>query len=69
MKKQVATLELLINDEKVGEYTTPQTELRIDGYLSSGGNTVQLRPIVGQNVKGGAEIQASGMLFVEPVKF
>jgi hypothetical protein len=63
------TLELFVNAEKVGEYATPQTELRIDGYLHKGANTVQLQPIEGQNVKGSAEIQSAGLLFVEPVKF
>jgi hypothetical protein len=63
------TLELFINGEKIGEYATPQTELRIDGYLHKGTNTVQLQPIEGQNVKGSAEIQSSGLLFVEPIKF
>jgi hypothetical protein len=63
------TLELLVNDEKVGEYTTGQTEIRIDGYLNSGNNTVKLQPIVGANKKGGATIWATGMLFIEPTHF
>ena len=63
------TLELLVNDEKVGEYATGQTEIRIDGYLNSGNNTVKLQPIVGANKKGGATIWATGILFFEPRKF
>jgi hypothetical protein len=63
------TLELLVNGEKIGEYTTPQSEIRIDGYLNTGNNVVELQPIVGQNKKGGANISSSGLLFVEPQKF
>ena len=63
------TLELLVNDEKVGEYSTAQTEIRIDGFMNTGNNTAALQPIVGENKKGGADIKANGVLFVEPVKF
>jgi hypothetical protein len=63
------TLELLVNDEKIGEYNTAQTEIRIDGYMNSGNNTIALQPIVGQNKKGSAKISGNGLLFVEPRKF
>jgi hypothetical protein len=64
-------MELLVNGESVGIYATaPQTEIRIDGWLNTGNNTVLLQPKVGENnKKGGATMVASGLLFVEPVKF
>ena len=64
-------MELLVNGESVGTYATaPQTEIRIDGWLNSGNNTIELQPKVGENnKKGGATLVASGLLFVEPVKF
>ena len=64
-----STMELLVNDEKVGQYTTAQTEIRIDGYLGSGSNTIKIQPIVGVNTKGGATIWGSGTLFMEPRQF
>ena len=63
-------LELLINEEKVGEYSGDQTEIRIDGFLSLGTNTVEIQPIAAEtSKKGGATIWCSGILFIEPKKF
>jgi hypothetical protein len=64
-------MELLVNGESVGIYATaPQTEIRIDGWLETGNNTVLLQPKVGENnKKGGATLSASGLLFVEPLRF
>jgi hypothetical protein len=65
------TLELLVNSEVVASsYVGDQTNIRIDGYLSSGNNTVEIRPIVGENgKKGSCTILASGTLFLEAKKF
>jgi hypothetical protein len=64
-------MELKINGESIGIYTTsPQTEIRIDGWLNSGSNTIELQPEIGENnKKGGATLVASGLLFVEPTRF
>lgn len=63
-------LELLVNSEKVNEYSGDQTEIRIDGYLTTGANTVEIQPIASElGKKGGATIWGSGILFYEPKKF
>jgi hypothetical protein len=63
-------LELLINGEKIGEYEGAQTEIRIDGYITSGNNSVEIQPIESEtNKKGSATIKASGILFIEPKRF
>jgi hypothetical protein len=63
-------LELLINSEKVGEYSGAQTEIRVDGYLTSGTNTIEIQPIPTEtSKKGSATISGSGILFIEPKKF
>ena len=53
----------------MGEYATPQTEVRIDGYMSNGNNVISLQPIVGMNKKGGAVLSSTGTLFIEPKRF
>jgi hypothetical protein len=63
-------LELVVNGEIVGEYSGDQTEIRIDGYLTSGSQTIEIQPIASEvGKKGGASIWASGVLFVEPKQF
>jgi hypothetical protein len=63
----VTTLELLVNSEVVASnYVGDQTDIRIDGYLSTGNNTVEIRPIVGENAKkGSCTILATGIFFIE----
>jgi len=65
------TLELLVNSEVVASsYVGDQTDIRIDGFLSTGNNTVEIRPIVGENgKKGRCTIVSSAILFVEAKKF
>jgi hypothetical protein len=65
------TLQLLINSEVVASsYVGDQTDIRIDGYLSTGNNTVEIRPIVGENTKkGSCTILAAGIFFIEAKKF
>jgi hypothetical protein len=63
-------MELIVNGEKVGEYATAQNEIRIDGYLNTGSNTIELQPIVTEiDKKGGATIKSTAILFYEPRKF
>jgi hypothetical protein len=64
------TLELLVNSEVVASnYVGAQTDIRIDGYLSTGNNTVEIRPIVGENgKKGSCTVLATGVFFVEAKK-
>jgi hypothetical protein len=64
-------LELLVDGEKVGEYSGNQTEIRIDGYLSKGASsTIEIQPVSAEtSKKGGATIWASGILFIEPKRF
>jgi hypothetical protein len=65
------TLELLVNSEVVASsYVGDQTDVRIDGYLSTGNNTVEIRPIVGENgKKGSCTIVSSAIVFIEAKKF
>ena len=65
------TLELLVNSEVVASnYVGDQTDIRIDGYLSTGNNTVEIRPVVGENAKkGSCTTLASGIFFIEAKKF
>jgi hypothetical protein len=63
-------LELLINSEILGQYSGDQKEVRIDGYLTTGTNTIEIQPITSElNKKGSATIWGSGILFIEPKKF
>jgi hypothetical protein len=64
------TLELLVNSEVVASsYVGDQTDIRIDGYLSTGNNTVEIRPIVGENAKkGSCTTLATGIFFIEAKK-
>jgi hypothetical protein len=63
-------LELLINNNVIDEYSGDQTEIRVDGYLSSGTNTIEIQPVAAETgKKGSATISASGILFIEPKKF
>lgn len=64
------TLELLVNEEKVGEYDGPQTDIRIDGYLTTGSNTIEIQPIEAEvGKKGSATITGNGIMFIEPKRF
>jgi hypothetical protein len=64
------TLELLVNEEKVGEYDGPQTDIRIDGYLTTGNNTIKIQPIEAEvGKKGSATITGNGIMFIEPKRF
>ena len=65
------TLELLVNSEVVASsYVGDQTDIRIDGYLSTGNNTVEILPIVGENgKKGSCTVLGAGIFFIEAKKF
>jgi len=64
-------MELIVNGETVGsDYEGDQTDIRIDGFMQTGTNTIELQPISTEtDKKGGATIKADGLLFIEPKKF
>ena len=60
------TLELYINDVLVANnYVGDQENINITGWVSKGTNTVKLQPIVGDNVKGRAEMVGIAHVFIE----
>ena len=61
-------LELLINDEKVGEYVGAQSGINITGWISTGHNSVELQPISTDIVKGRAKLSAIATVFLENLK-
>jgi hypothetical protein len=64
-------MELIVNGETVGSnYEGAQTDIRIDGYMQTGTNTVEIQPIATEvDKKGGATMKGDGILFIEPKKF
>jgi hypothetical protein len=65
------TLELLINSEVVASsYVGDQTDINVTGFCGSGNNTVEIRPIVGENgKKGSCTSVSSAIVFIEAKKF
>ena len=61
-------LELLINDEKVGDFVGSQTGINITGWVTTGNNSVELQPKISDNVKGHASVSAIATVFLETLK-
>lgn len=63
------TLELYVNDVLVANnYVGNQENINITGWITTGYNTIKLQPIVGDNVKGRAEISSLNTVFLENLK-
>ena len=63
------TLELYVGDELVGDtYVGDQSGINITGWITKGHNSITLKPIVGDNVKGRAKMSATCTVFLENLK-
>jgi hypothetical protein len=63
-------MELIVNGETVASnYNGDQTDIVITGYTSTGANTIEIQPAVGQNHKGGISMVGSAFIFLEAKKF
>jgi hypothetical protein len=63
-------MELIVNGETVASnYNGDQTDIVITGYTSTGANTIEIQPAVGQNHKGSANIDGKGTIFIEAKKW
>jgi hypothetical protein len=62
-------MQLTVNGEDVTTVDGDGTDIVITGFCNTGSNTVELVPIVGSNVKGGATLEGRGVVFIESSKF
>ena len=63
------TLELYVGDELVGNnYVGDQSGINITGWITTGSNSITLKPVVGDNVKGRAKLSATATVFLENLK-